>query len=54
MVIKKEMLAILEATDVPVNKGRTNILKKGQALSSLKSMVLGTVLKLDSSCDSKY
>ena len=51
MVTKSEMLKILEATDVPVNKGRTNILKKGQAPS--KSMVLGKVLKLYSSCDGK-
>eukprot|EP01051_Picozoa_sp_SAG22_P007308 SAG22_NODE_510_length_9598_cov_6.080114_2_plen_81_part_00 len=51
MVTKKEMLKILEATDIPVNKGRTNILKKGQAPS--KSMVLGKVLKLYSSCDRK-
>ena len=27
MVTKKEMLKILEATDIPVNKGRTNRLK---------------------------
>jgi hypothetical protein len=51
MVTKKEMLKILEATDVPINKRWTHILKKGQAPS--KSMVLGKVLKLYSSCDGK-
>ena len=45
------MLNILEATDLPINKGRTNILKKGHAPS--KSMVLGKVLTLYSSCDGK-
>eukprot|EP01051_Picozoa_sp_SAG22_P012888 SAG22_NODE_1384_length_4534_cov_2.266516_2_plen_159_part_00 len=38
------------SSDIPVNKGRTNILK-GQAPS--RSMVLGKVLKLYSSCDGK-
>eukprot|EP01051_Picozoa_sp_SAG22_P014985 SAG22_NODE_1897_length_3356_cov_3.577832_4_plen_77_part_01 len=42
---------MLEATDVPINKGRTNILKKGQAPS--RSIVFGKVLKLYSSCDGK-
>ena len=51
MVSKKEMLAILQATDFPKNKGRTNILKKGQTHS--ESMVLGQVRKLYSSCDGK-
>ena len=51
MVTKKEMLQILEATDFPINKGRTNILKKGQTYSH--SMVLGKVRKMFSSCDGK-
>ena len=51
MVTKKEMLKILEATDFPKNKGRTNILKKGQTYS--RSMVLGRVRKMFSSCDGK-
>ena len=45
------MLAILEATEFPKNKGRTNVLKKGQTFSH--SMVLGKVRKLYSSCDGK-
>ena len=51
MVTKSEMLKILEATDFPINKGRTNVLKKGQTHS--QSMVLGKVRKLYSSCDGK-
>ena len=51
MVTKKEMLALLEATEFPKNKGRTNILNKGQTYS--QSMVLGKVRKLYSSCDGK-
>ena len=51
MVSKKEMLKILEATDFPKNKGRTNVLKKGQTYS--QSMVLGKVRKMFSSCDGK-
>eukprot|EP01047_Picozoa_sp_COSAG01_P074615 COSAG01_NODE_12521_length_1726_cov_1.043024_1_plen_44_part_00 len=43
MVTKKEMLALLEATEFPKNKGRTNILNKGQTYS--QSMVLGKVRK---------
>eukprot|EP01050_Picozoa_sp_SAG11_P047584 SAG11_NODE_25002_length_364_cov_75.067925_1_plen_51_part_10 len=33
MVVKKQMLALLEATEFPKNKGRTNILNKGQTYS---------------------
>ena len=51
MVTKKEMLALLEATEFPKNKGRTNILNKGQTYS--QSMVLGKVRKMFSSCDGK-
>ena len=51
MVTKKQMLALLEATEFPKNKGRTNILNKGQTYSH--SMVLGKVRKLYSSCDGK-
>ena len=51
MVTKSEMLKILEATDFPINKGRINVLKKGQTHS--QSMVLGKVRKLCSSCDGK-
>ena len=51
MVSKKSMLAMLEQTHIPDNKGRTNILKKGQ--TSSKSMVLGKVRQLYSSCDGK-
>ena len=47
----KDMLQILEATKFPKNKGRTNILQKGQTYST--SMVLGKVRKLYSSCDGK-
>ena len=36
MVTKKEMLKILEATDFPKNKGRTNVLKKAEYRQSLK------------------
>ena len=48
---KSKVLKLLEETDFPINKGRTNILKKGQTHS--KSMVLGKVRKLYSSCDGK-
>ena len=48
---KKDMLKILEATEFPKNKGRTNNLQPGQTFS--KSMVLGRVRKLYSSCDGK-
>ena len=41
---KSKVLKLLEETDFPINKGRTNILKKGQTHS--KSMVLGKVRKL--------
>ena len=51
MVTKTSMLKLLEQTDIPINKGRTNILKKGQKHS--KSMVLGRVRQLYSSCDGK-
>ena len=51
MVTKSAMLKLLEETDFPINKGRTNILKKGQTHS--KSMVLGKVRQLYSSCDGK-
>ena len=51
MVTKKTMLELLEATEFPKNKGRTNVLKKGQTYSH--SMVLGKVRKLYSSCDGK-
>ena len=51
MVTKSSMLKLLEQTDIPINKGRTNILKKGQKHS--KSMVLGRVRQLYSSCDGK-
>ena len=51
MVTKSAMLKLLEETDFPINKGRTNILKKGQTHS--KSMVLGEVRQLYSSCDGK-
>ena len=47
----KDMLKILEATEFPKNKGRTNNLQPGQTFS--KSMVLGRVRKLYSSCDGK-
>jgi hypothetical protein len=47
----KDMLQLLEATLFPKNKGRTNILQPGQTHS--KSMVLGKVRKLYSSCDGK-
>eukprot|EP01052_Picozoa_sp_SAG31_P069341 SAG31_NODE_28157_length_414_cov_2.009524_1_plen_30_part_10 len=30
MVTKSAMLKLLEQTEFPINKGRTNILKKGQ------------------------
>jgi len=48
---KAKLLKLLEETDFPINKGRTNILKKGQTHS--QSMVLGKVRKLYSSCDGK-
>ena len=51
MVTKSAMLKLLEETDFPINKGRTNILKKGQTHS--KSMVLGKVRQLYSSCNGK-
>ena len=50
-VTKKQMLTILEATEIKPNKGRVNILKPGQKPSL--SMVLGKVRKLYSSCDGK-
>ena len=40
---KAKVLKLLEQTDFPINKGRTNILKKGQTHS--KSMVLGNTLR---------
>ena len=51
MVTKSSMLKLLEQSDIPINKGRTNILKKGQKHS--RSMVLGKVRQLYSSCDGK-
>lgn len=50
-VTKKQMLTLLEATEIKPNKGRVNILKPGQKPSL--SMVLGKVRKLYSSCDGK-
>ena len=51
MVSKSEMLKLLNETEFPKNTGRKNVLKKGQTHS--KSMVLGKVHKLYSSCDGK-
>ena len=51
MVTKSAMLKLLEQTDIPINKGSTNILKKGQKYS--RSMVLGKVRQLYSSYDGK-
>ena len=48
---KKDMLKILEATEFPKNKGRTNNLQHGQTFS--KSMVLERVRKSYSSRDGK-
>ena len=39
---KKDMLKILEATEFPKNKGRTNNLQHGQTFS--KSMVVGNIV----------
>ena len=50
-VSNTDMLRILESTDFPKNKGRTNNLQPGQLYS--RSMVLGKVRKLYSSCDGK-
>jgi hypothetical protein len=46
-----DMLKILESTDFPKNKGRTNNLQPGQTYS--ESMVLGKVRQLYTSCDGK-
>ena len=46
-VTKKQMLTLLEATEIKPNKGRVNILKPGQKPSL--SMVLGKARKLYSS-----
>ena len=46
-----DMLKILESTDFPKNKGRTNNLQRGQTYS--ESMVLGKVRQLYTSCDGK-
>ena len=51
MVSKSEMLKLLQATDFPKNKGRTNVLKGKQTYS--QSMVLGKVRKMFSSCNGK-
>ena len=51
MVTKSSMLKLLEQSDIPINKGRTNILKKVKKHS--RSMVLGKVRQLYSSCDGK-
>jgi hypothetical protein len=48
---KTKMLKELRATRFPKNKGRTNILNKGQTYSL--SMVLGKVRQLYSSCNGK-
>eukprot|EP01050_Picozoa_sp_SAG11_P012850 SAG11_NODE_1458_length_4874_cov_218.142827_2_plen_167_part_00 len=50
-ISKKDMLSLLEATDFPKNKGRTNNLQPGQTYS--RSMVLGKVRQLYTSCDGK-
>ena len=47
----KDMLRILESTDIPKNKGRTNNLQPGQTHS--ESMVLGKVRQLYTSCNGK-
>ena len=51
MVTKKQILTLLEVTEIKPNKGRVNILKPGQ--KPALSMVLGKVRKLYSSCDGK-
>ena len=48
---KSKMLKLLRETRFPKNKGRTNILNKGQTHSL--SMVLGKVRQMFSSCNGK-